>query len=74
MEQASRFYPSRILCQFLQIFLEKNKLPLFENFLFSPPCPEVPLCVKVCVCVLPRVCACVCERVCMCLLFVYLNY
>ena len=36
MEQASRFYPSRILCQFLQIF-PKN-LSLFE-FFFSVPLP-----------------------------------
>ena len=53
MEQASRFYPSRILCQFLQIFPEN--LSLFENFFFSPPALGylcVSRCVFVCVCVL----------------------
>ena len=65
MEQTPRFYPSRILCHVLQIFLEN--FSLFEKLL-QPPCPEVPVCVKVCVCV--RVCDCVCASMhaCVCCL------
>ena len=52
IEQTPRFYPSRILCQFLQIFLEN--LFLFENVFFSAPalgCLCVSRCVFVCGCV-----------------------
>ena len=69
MEQTPHFYPSRILCQFLQIFPEN--LSLFENLFFSPLALRC-LCVKVCVCV--WMCVCVCEYGCISLLFVYLNF
>ena len=65
LEQASWFYPSRIPCQFLQIFPEN--LSLFENLFFSPPalrCWCVSSCVYVCLCacVGAHVC-CLCIRI-----------
>ena len=64
MEQTPRFYPSRILCQFLQIFLEN--LSPFKNFFFIPPALRC-LCVSWCVWG-------VCVSASMCLLLVYLNF
>ena len=67
MEQASRFYPSRILCQFLQIFPEN--LYLFKNVFFrhlTLRCLCVSRCVFVCVCVCVKVCVRVCVCVCVC--------
>ena len=66
MEQAPRFYSSRILCQFLQIFLES--LSLFKNVSFSPlalrcPCLCAGVCVYVCVCGCVGGCLRLCECV-----------
>ena len=61
MEQTPHFCLSRILCQFLQIFLEN--LSLSANFFFIPPalrCLCVSRCVFVCRFVGGWVCACVC--------------
>ena len=77
----SKFYPSCILCQFLQTFPEN--LSLFINVFFSPPalrcvcqgmcmCACVRGCVRVCVCVCVCTGRCTCRR--RCLLFVYLNF
>ena len=60
-----RFYPSRILCQFFQIFLES--LSLFQNYFFSSTalrclCMYQGVCVCLCVCVCVCVCACVRAR------------
>ena len=64
IEQTTRFYPSLILCQFLQIFLEN--LSPFKNFFFIPPALRC-LCVSWCVWG-------VCVSASMCLLLVYLNF
>ena len=65
MGPTPRFYPSRILCQFLQIFLEN--LPLFENFFLSPPALRR-LCVSRCVFVCRCVGVCACGGACVCFL------
>ena len=70
MTQSPRFYRSRILSQFLQIFL-KN-LSLFETFFLQSLCTEVPVCVSRFVFVCG--CECVCKCASMCLQFVYLNF
>ena len=71
MEQAPRVHPSRILCQFLQIFPEN--LSPFEIFFFSTTalrclCVKGDVCVSVCLCVC--VCVCVSVSVSLCVKFV----
>ena len=42
------FYPSRILCQFFQIFLKKQNPVSFPKLFLQFHCPEVPVCVCMC--------------------------